>query len=89
MLAFLLAYVVLIGPVNYFILSRIGRREFAWLTVPGLIAVFTIAAWVTGFNLRGTDVTLSRLSVIESWPGAEDAHPAAACRCAQPTTRHL
>ncbi len=74
MLAFLLAYVMLIGPVNYFILSRIGRREFAWLTVPGLIAVFTIAAWVTGFNLRGTDVTLSRLSVIESWPGAEDAH---------------
>ncbi|MBK9122645.1 MAG: hypothetical protein IPM16_05920 [Chloroflexi bacterium] len=74
MLAFLLAYVALIGPVNYFVLSRIGRREFAWLTVPGLIAVFTIAAWVTGFNLRGTDVTLSRLSIIESWPDAEDAH---------------
>lgn len=74
MLAFLLAYVALIGPVNYFVLSRLGRREFAWLTIPGLITVFTIAAWVTGFNLRGTEVTLSRLSVIESWPDAEDAH---------------
>jgi hypothetical protein len=74
MVSFLLAYVVLIGPVNYLVLSRIGRREFAWFTIPAMIVAFTIIAWVTGFNLRGTEVVLSRLSVVESWPESETSH---------------
>lgn len=74
MISFLLAYVVLIGPINYLVLSRIGRREFAWFTIPAMIVAFTIIAWVTGFNLRGTEVVLSRLSVVESWPEVETSH---------------
>lgn len=74
MVGFLLFYVVLIGPVNYFILSRLGRREFAWFSIPALIVLFTIIAWVTGFNLRGTEVVLSRLSVVESWPNTDVSH---------------
>lgn len=74
MVSFLLAYVILIGPVNYLVLSRIGRREFAWFTIPAMIVAFTIIAWVTGFNLRGTEVVLSRLSVVESWPDVETSH---------------
>lgn len=74
MISFLLAYILLIGPVNYFVLSRIGRREFAWFTIPAMIIAFTIIAWVTGFNLRGTEVVLSRLSVVESWPEADRSH---------------
>lgn len=74
MIAFLLAYIVLIGPVNYLILTRIGRREFAWFTIPAMIVVFTIVAWVTGFNLRGSEVVLSRLSVVESFPETDTSH---------------
>ncbi len=74
MIGFLLLYVVLIGPVNYLLLSRIGRREFAWFSIPVLIVVFTIIAWVTGFNLRGSEVVLSRLSVVESWPESDTSH---------------
>lgn len=74
MVGFLLVYVLLIGPVNYFVLSRIGRREFAWFTIPAMIVIFTIVAWVTGFNLRGTEVVLSRLSIVESWPDADTSH---------------
>lgn len=73
MVAFLAAYVVLIGPVNYFVLSRLNRREFAWITIPLLIAAFSMLAWATGFNLRGSDVILSRLSVVQSWPDSDDA----------------
>jgi hypothetical protein len=74
MVTFLLAYIVLIGPLNYLVLSRLGRREFAWFTIPAMIVAFTIIAWVTGFNLRGTEVVLSRLSVVESWPEVETSH---------------
>lgn len=73
MAVFLLLYIILIGPVNYFILSRIGRRELAWVTIPALILIFTAAAWVTGFNLRGEEVILSRLSVVESWADSPQA----------------
>ncbi len=73
MAVFLVLYILLIGPINYFVLSRIGRRELAWVTIPAFILIFTAAAWVTGFNLRGEEIILSRLSVIESWADAPDA----------------
>lgn len=73
MVGFLAAYVLLVGPVNYFVLSRLNRRELAWLTIPLLIGLFSVLAWVTGFNLRGNEVILSRLSVVQSWPDAERA----------------
>lgn len=43
---FLLAYVLLVGPVNGLVLSRIGRRELAWLTVPAITLLFSVGAFV-------------------------------------------
>ncbi|MBZ0279855.1 MAG: hypothetical protein K8L97_03885 [Anaerolineae bacterium] len=70
---FLAIYIGLIGPLNYFVLSRVNRREWAWLTIPVFIIVFSVLAWVVGFNLRGNEVTFSRLTVVESWPDADHA----------------
>lgn len=74
MVAFLAAYVLLVGPINYFVLSRINRRELAWLTIPLLIGLFTVIAWGAGFNLRGSDAILNRLSVVQVWPDAPQAY---------------
>lgn len=73
MVGFLAAYILLIGPVNYLILNRLNRKELAWVTIPVLIGVFSVLAWVTGFNLRGNEVILSRLSVVQSWPDSDRA----------------
>ncbi|MCA9881786.1 MAG: hypothetical protein KC708_02395 [Anaerolineae bacterium] len=73
MLLYLVLYILLIGPVNYFLLSRINRRGLAWITIPLLIAVFAGLSWTVGFNLRGNDVIVSRLHIIESWPNADEA----------------
>ncbi len=70
---FLALYIGLIGPLNYAILSRLNRRELAWVTIPLLIVIFSGLAWALGFNLRGTEATLSRLTVVRSWPDAERA----------------
>ncbi len=70
---FLAFYVALIGPLNYVVLNRINRREFAWLTIPVFIIIFSALAWMVGFNLRGNTATLSRLAVVESWPESERA----------------
>lgn len=43
--AFMVTYVLVVGPVNAVVLSRLRRRELAWVTVPIVTAVFTAAAF--------------------------------------------
>lgn len=71
--SFLAIYIALIGPLNYVVLNRLNRRELAWLTIPLLIIVFSALSWIIGTNLRGSEVKISRLTVLQSWPEAERA----------------
>jgi hypothetical protein len=70
---FIVFYILLIGPVNYLVLSRFNRRELAWITIPLLIIAFTAIAYILGSNLRGNEATLSRLTVVQSFPNSENA----------------
>ncbi len=54
LIGFLLAYLLLVGPVNGFVLARLGRRELAWVSVPALTLVFTVGAFLTA---AGTEVS--------------------------------
>ena len=69
MIGFLLAYVIVVVPVNYLIVSRLGRRELAWLTTPAIIIVFFAGAWAMGLSMRGNQTVVSRLAAIELQPG--------------------
>jgi hypothetical protein len=73
MIAFLVAYIVLIGPVNYWVLSWLNRRGWAWVTIALCILLFSGLAWTVGFNLRGNEVTVSRLNVIRGWAHSDIA----------------
>lgn len=70
---FLTLYIVLVGPVNYLILKRLNRREWAWFSIPILILIFSVLAYTVGFNLRGNVATVNRLTVVRSWSGSEQA----------------
>jgi hypothetical protein len=70
---FLGVYVLLVGPVNYFVLRRLKRRELAWLTIPALVVLFSAMAYVTGFQLRGSQAILHQLTVVQTWPGTDRA----------------
>lgn len=70
---FLALYIVLIGPLNYALLAKLGRPGWGWLTIPLVIVGFTIIAWTVGFNLRGAEVIVSRLTVVESYADRDDA----------------
>ncbi len=73
MLGFLTVYTILIGPLNYIVLWRIGKRELAWFTIPMFIGVFSIVAYFTGFSLRGSAATVNHLSVVQVWPDSDIA----------------
>ncbi|MBI1277377.1 MAG: hypothetical protein GC179_04550 [Anaerolineaceae bacterium] len=74
LVGFLALYIALIGPLNYIVLNRINRREYAWVTIPIFIVLFSALAWTFGFNLRGSEVTLSRMSIVQSWPDSDHAN---------------
>mgnify|MGYP000176875856 CR=1 FL=1 len=70
---FLGLYLALVGPANYFVLRLIKRRELAWVTIPVIVAVFSLVAYLAGYGLAGNQPTLHRLAIVQAWPGAEQA----------------
>lgn len=63
-LAFMLVYTVLIGPINYLVLRKTDRRELAWLTIPLLILLFALAAYFIGLQIRGGSAIVHELAVV-------------------------
>jgi hypothetical protein len=66
------AYILLIGPVNYLVLRRVDRREWAWVTMPILIVVFAVGAYGFGAALRGSNVIVNEVAIVRGAPGATD-----------------
>jgi hypothetical protein len=68
-LAILLAiYVLLVGPVNYLVLRAFKRLQLAWITIPALTLLFSAGTFAIGFALRGNDVILNKIALIEVQP---------------------
>lgn len=70
---FLIAYLVMLVPVNYFVLKRRRRLEFAWLTTPAIVLVFTVGAYVIGHTMKGSDLRLREVTMIEATSGSRCA----------------
>lgn len=63
---FVVIYILLLSPVSYFVLKRIDRKELAWLTVPVLIALFTITSYLIGRGLKGGMLSAHRAVIVET-----------------------
>ena len=68
LLLLLLGYITLIGPINYLVLRRLDRREWAWITMPALIAIFAVGAYGFGSALRGSDIIVNEVAVVRGAP---------------------
>jgi hypothetical protein len=73
LLAVIIGYIVLIGPISYLVLRRLDRRELAWVTAPLLVVVFSACSYGIGATMKGGDIILNQLSVIRTTPGASAA----------------
>jgi len=70
---FLAAYIALIGPLNYFVLSRLRRNGWGWFTIPVFIICFTGIAWTVGFSLRGAEIIVSRMTTVQTYADQDEA----------------
>ena len=73
LLAFLLVYTIVVGPLNYWVLKRRNQLERAWVTIPVLVIIFSGVTYFTGFQLRGNDTIINQLSVAYSQADGEQA----------------
>lgn len=69
LLVLLFGYILLVGPVNYIVLRWLDRREWAWVTIPALIGVFTVGAFGFGTALRGSDLIVHEVAIVRGAPG--------------------
>jgi len=68
----LFGYIALIGPINYLVLKRLDKREWAWITMPALIAIFAVGAYVYGSALRGSDIIVNEVAIVRGAPDAKE-----------------
>src|SRR5207237_1443834 len=62
-----------IGPLNFIILRRMRRPELAWATIPALVLLFSIGAYVLGYGSKGGELLTIRAKVVHSASEVQDA----------------
>lgn len=69
----MLLFIVTVGPLNYFLLRRLDRRELAWLTIPALTLLFAAGIYAVGVGTRGRGVIVNTVSIVRIAPGGRAA----------------
>ncbi len=70
---FLALYVFFLVPVNYAVLRLMDKRELAWVTIPIIVAVFSIFAYSAALSIRGTAILTRQVDVVQSSIGSDKA----------------
>lgn len=73
LLAVIVGYILLIGPISYLVLRRFDRRELAWLTAPLLVILFSACSYGIGSSLKGSEVILNQISLVRVAAGGSAA----------------
>ncbi len=60
----LFIYVLVVAPISYFILKKLDKRGWMWLTVPVLAIVFGSIVYITGSGTRLSKITTNMISYI-------------------------
>lgn len=61
-------YIVLVGPVNYFILRWRNKRHLAWITIPAITLIFSGVSFGLGYAMRGTDLIINKVAIARAQP---------------------
>lgn len=63
---FILAYIVLVGPLDYFILKKLFKRlELTWVTFPITVLAVSVAAYFTAYALKGDDLRMNKIDLVD------------------------
>jgi hypothetical protein len=66
LLAVIVGYILLIGPVSYLVLRRFDRRELAWIVAPMLVLVFSGVSYGIGVSMKGSQIIVNQIALVRS-----------------------
>jgi hypothetical protein len=66
LLAVIVGYILLIGPLTYLVLRRLDRRELAWVVAPILVIVFSGVSYGIGASMKGSQIIVNQIAVVRS-----------------------
>jgi len=72
-IAFLFLYLLIVSPLNYFILKKLDKREWAWVTIPIFIAIFGLSSYWYAYMTKGGDVIVNQLGILKAYPKEKSA----------------
>ncbi|MBV9281309.1 MAG: hypothetical protein JOZ41_14610 [Chloroflexi bacterium] len=58
-------YILLLGPANFLVLRRFGRREWAWITIPALALVCVGSTFFIAYRLKGNTVLVNSVGIVQ------------------------
>lgn len=69
LMAFAGLYLLVIGPLDYFVLRLMQRQPWTWITFPLTIALFSGVALVGTALTKGSQAVMTRIEVVDVLPG--------------------
>ncbi len=69
----LLAMMFIVGPIDWFVLKRLGRQPWTWVTTSGWIGLVTVGAIYMGHVFKSGDLHYRTVSIIDEAGGARVA----------------
>ncbi|HEV7924843.1 MAG TPA: hypothetical protein VGR14_05780 [Verrucomicrobiae bacterium] len=73
LLALLVAYLVVIGPLDQYWLKKINRQMLTWVTFPCYVVFFSALIYFIGFHLRAGELEWNELNVVDILPDSDRA----------------
>lgn len=63
---FIAIYIILIGPVDYFVLKKVFKRlEYTWITFPTVVLLVSLAAYFGAYYLKGDKLRINKVDLID------------------------
>ena len=64
--ATVIGYLVLIGPVDYFVMRKLGRRmELTWITLPCIVTAVCVGAYALAHAMKGDQMRVNQVDLVD------------------------
>lgn len=59
-------YILVVGPVEYFVLKRVfGRLELTWVTLPIIVLTVCVLAYLAADSVKGRELKVNKIDVVD------------------------
>ena len=63
---FILFYILLVGPIDYFLLKKVFKRlELTWVTFPLIVFTVSAIAYYSAYALKGSDLRINKYDLVD------------------------